>query len=210
MGKEAREGVIKFAINFHRNHYVDRSMIAEINGWRQVCFRLGLIGQVDGRYDGCAYGNISSRHQAAHSDGFLITGTQTGGIPMLRPDDYCHVKGCDPDRNTIDAEGLIEPSSEALTHGQLYGLNPAINCVIHVHSPEIWQHGEALNLPVTDAGAAYGTIAMAEAVAVLIEEMGHPDHGLFSMGGHQDGVVSFGASPKQAGELLVSTCARVL
>ena len=99
MGKKNREGVIKFTINFHRNHYVDGSMVAEINGWRHVCYRLGLIGQQDGRYDGCGYGNISTRHQAAQPDGFLITGTQTGHLEQMDAAHYALVTDCDPQSN---------------------------------------------------------------------------------------------------------------
>jgi hypothetical protein len=92
----------------------------------------------------------------------------------------------------------------------LYGLNPAINCVIHVHSPEIWHRAGELELPMTDPGASYGTVEMAEAVSELIRAAGLPALGIFAMGGHEDGIVSFGANPSQAGEILVSTCARAL
>lgn len=36
-------------------------------------------------------------------------------------------------------EGPIAPSSESLTHGQLYALDRDSRFVFHVHSPELWR-----------------------------------------------------------------------
>lgn len=206
----AREGVIKFKLEFVCNRCIAEPMITDINAWRQICFRLGMIGQAVERYQGYGFGNISLRHQSPHANGYLITSTQTGVKAILGPDDYCHIISCDVAGNTIRAEGATEPSSEALTHGQIYSLDPDARCVIHVHSPEIWQVAEELDLLQTDTRAVYGTPAMADAVGSLFTESHLSQKRIFSMGGHEDGIVCYGATPEEAGLRLVSTLARAL
>lgn len=58
----AREGVIKFGLDFARTRYISAPMIANVNAWRQICYRLGMIGQAEHRYNGYGFGNISVRH----------------------------------------------------------------------------------------------------------------------------------------------------
>jgi len=67
--------------------------------------------------------------------------------------------------------------------------HPAIHCVIHAHSPIIWQASNALNIPHTAQDIPYGTPGMAEAVANLVAEK---SSGLFTMLGHEDGVIAYG------------------
>jgi ribulose-5-phosphate 4-epimerase/fuculose-1-phosphate aldolase len=206
--EQIREGVIKFRLDFNRNSCVTEAMITAVNGWRQICFRLGLIGQTADRYEGFGFGNISCRSRDEQTGGFLVTATQTGGKPVLGPDDYCHVLECDIAANMIRAEGATKPSSEALTHGQIYDLDPGAGCVIHVHSPEIWEAADELELLQTGLEIAYGTPAMAEAVAALYTESNLTKIRLFSMAGHEDGIVCYGSTPEEAGLRLVSTLAR--
>jgi hypothetical protein len=74
------EGVTQYQLDFKRDHAPDWSLCAELDAWRRVLFLLNLIGQERHRYGGLAYGNVSRRISA---DSFLISGTQTGGLPHL-------------------------------------------------------------------------------------------------------------------------------
>jgi ribulose-5-phosphate 4-epimerase/fuculose-1-phosphate aldolase len=110
----------------------------------------------------------------------------------------------------VVASGPIKPSSGALTHGALYAADPQLRAVLHVHSPEIWQAAMALGMPVTDHRIAYGTPAMAAEMQRLYHEPHVRDGGMIVMGGHAEGVVSFGAGLSLAGGVLVRTLARAL
>jgi hypothetical protein len=59
---------------------------------------------------------------------------------------------------------------------------------------------------VTDETVAYGTPEMAKEVRRLITNMASP--GIFSMGGHEDGVFTFGRSLAEAGQLMVHELVR--
>lgn len=152
------EGVIKFRLDFRHGECLTPEMTAELNGWRHVLHRLGLIGQDPGRYQGLGFGNISCRSSES-PDSFIISGTQTGSAPFLSFREYALVTGCDSLQNAVSAVGVVRPSSEALTHGQLYRLDSAISSVVHAHSPEIWRSAEQLQLPRTAPHIAYGTPA---------------------------------------------------
>ena len=141
---------------------------------------------------------------------FVISGTQTGALAELAAEHYAVVRSCDPQRNRVVAAGPLRPSSEALTHGALYALDPALRCVLHVHSPLLWRHAVHLELPLTDPAAAYGTPAMAAEVARLYAEPAVRAGGIFAMGGHEDGLVAFGAGAEAAATALLHWLARAL
>jgi hypothetical protein len=209
-----QEGIIKFQLRFTRAKPVPGMEIKEINAWREVLFRLGLIGQDPQRYGGFGYGNISRRIRPfirpANRRPFLITGSQTGGVVSLTPEHYTTVVEYDSGRNRVVAKGPIRPSSEALTHGMIYNLSRTTRFVIHVHSPEIWSKAHALDIPVTDEQAAYDTTDLALEVGRLFRASRLGEKRIFVMGGHEDGVVSFGRSGEEAGLLLIRTLALAL
>jgi L-ribulose-5-phosphate 4-epimerase len=202
-----QEGVIKFQLRFTRARPVPEKEIEEINAWRETLFRLGLIGQDPHRYGGFGYGNISHRVRPftgpANRRPFIVTGSQTGGIESLAPEHYTTVLEYDPGRNRVVAKGPIRPSSEALTHGMIYNLSRTTRFVIHVHSPEIWWKADGLGIPFTDAQAAYSTAETAQEVSRLFRASRLGEKRIFAMGGHEDGVVSFGRSGEEAGLLLI-------
>ncbi len=114
----------------------------------------------------------------------------------------------DPQTNRVTAKGPVKPSSESLTHGMIYDLDTGIHAILHVHSPHVWQQASALNIPVTDAAVAYGTPEMALEAGRLFRETDVLHKGIFSMGGHEDGIVSFGTTPGEAGSILLQALAR--
>ena len=200
-----QEGVIKYRLDHQPDDAPDDATAFQaLRAWRAVLHRLALVGQHPNRYIGYGYGNVSVRA----GQGFLISGTQTGAPEQLPRTGYAQVLHCDIAANRIVARGPVKPSSEALTHGAVYAVDPAIGCVLHVHSPELWSSATAY--PCTPAGVPYGTPAMAEAVARLYRETPLRDVGLFTMRGHEDGVVAFGVSPEQAGTRLVAALAETL
>ena len=208
------EGVIKFDLQYTESEAVAGAAIAELNTWRRILWQLDLIGQHTSRYGGYGYGNVSQRIDRPGAPAgrrrFVISGTQTGMLKDLDAGHYSIVNSYDAQHNRVIAEGPVRPSSESLTHGVVYDLDAAIQVVLHVHSPDIWQKAAALNIPVTDPAAEYGTPAMAAEVRRLFLASATGSSGIFSMGGHLDGIVSYGVSAGDAGSVLLQSLAAAL
>lgn len=198
------EGVIKYRLSFTRGEVPDQ-LAEELSGWRELLVRLGMLGQDEHRYAGFGFGNISMRHPKG---GFVVSASQTGGVKWPTGREYAWVTRVNLARNEVDAKGILKPSSEALTHAAVYALDAQIQFVFHGHVPEIWRHGSQAGMPVTDPALAYGTPEMAEEVRRLQKPI--LAAGIFLMGGHEDGVVSFGASAEEAGTRLVAALAASL
>jgi L-ribulose-5-phosphate 4-epimerase len=188
-----QEGVIKYRLDYHLAPAQIIEGFAELNAWRSLLWRLGVIGQDDARYGGLGYGNLSLR---LNDGGFLITGTQTGHLPQLTAEHYAYVRQARPEENYLQAEGPLPPSSEALTHAAIYLAAPSVRCVAHGHCPEIWLNAKALGLACVAEETAYGTPAMAQAVSTIAEN--NPEQGVIVMLGHQDGLLTYGQTPEQA------------
>lgn len=204
-----QEGVIKYRLQ-HTQAKLDATVdITEINAWRSILQRIGLIGQHPEKYGGLGYGNIS-RRLSNPAGCFLISGTQTGHIAHLTRNDYCIVRNADPLNNTLASVGPCEPSSEALTHEVVYRELPEVQCVIHVHSPEIWRYASELQLTATASDIRYGTPEMAAAVAHLLTAPQCLKRQIFAMRGHQDGVVAFGAGVPAAAQHLIACLAEAI
>ncbi|MGR8935967.1 MAG: class II aldolase/adducin family protein [Gammaproteobacteria bacterium] len=204
-----QEGVIKYLLHHHPAILDANIDITEINAWRSVLQRLGLIGQNPLKYGGLGYGNISRRLQHPFG-GFLVSGTQTGHLVHLTRADYCIVRHAEPRNNTLEAVGPCQPSSEALTHAVVYRQLAGVQCVIHVHCPEIWQHATDLQLAATAADIPYGTPEMAAAVEQLLAVPHCLQRRLFIMRGHQDGVVSYGNDIQEAAQSLIACLAKAI
>jgi hypothetical protein len=201
---QPREGVIKFNLEFSHASAPALDGIAALNAWRQILFRLGLTGRDPGRYDGLAYGNVSQRTEAGR---FIVSGTQTGGKPFLGAEDYCLVLDFNLEENRLCAKGLVEPSSEALTHGAVYKAVWQAGCVIHVHSPEIWRHARLLGILVTSESIPYGTPEMGLAVGQAALDS---TTGVIAMGGHEDGILAFAECPQEAATRLLRCLAKAV
>ncbi len=206
---EPLEGVTKFALRFARAAPLDFAGLRALNAWRTLLHRLGLIGRDPARYGGVGFGNVSQR-LPGNAESFAISGTQTGELAVLAARHYARVDRCDIPGNSVEARGPIEPSSEALTHAMLYRLNADIHYVFHGHSPLIWRHARALGIAITSPDVAYGTPAMAAEIERLYRAGGLAARGIVAMGGHQDGVVAFGARAEDAGLALVGALAAAM
>ena len=202
-----QEGVIKYQLNHDYAPLASAISLAEINAWRSILYKLNLIGQDDQRYGGLGYGNISQRVSAKPLQ-FVSSGTQTGHLEQLSRHDYCLITEAIPQNNRITSKGNCQPSSEALTHASVYAQDDTVQAVIHVHSPAIWKNTHTLQLAHTPADIAYGTPEMANAVAELINSQSWQHAAVFTMLGHEDGVIAFGTSSlTQAAQILISQLA---
>jgi len=209
------EGAIKFEAE-HREEALEERRFGELAcrlmAWREILAQTGLVGQDPARYGGFGYGNVSGRVGPPSAPrgrrAFLITGTQTSGRRCMGLEDFCLVERCWPTRNRVESRGEVLPSSESMTHGALYDLGPQIRFVFHAHSPVLWRRARELRLPTTERRVAYGTPEMAREVERLYRSTALPEVGVFSMGGHEDGIVAFGRDAEEAGGRLIRSLAR--
>jgi L-ribulose-5-phosphate 4-epimerase len=208
------EGVIRFQLQYTQTPAMPFDSLREINAWRRILYLTQLVGRDPNRYGGFGYGNISQRVEPFDAPEcerrFVISGTQTGNLAHLTEEHYATVNACYPDRNTVVAEGPIRPSSESLTHGAVYATDDGLRCVIHVHSPHIWRSARELDMPATHESVAQGTPEMAEEVRRLFRDTSVRERLIFAMGGHEDGVVSFGVTFEEAGTVMINYLARAL
>lgn len=195
------EGVIKFNLTFQLEELVGIDVV-ELSQWRSKLKERGLLGQVQDRYEGYGFGNISQRT----AGGFVISGTQTGVLESVTLSDYALCESWDLKQNAINSRGTTKPSSESLSHASIYDVHESAICALHAHSPDIWSKSIRLGIAVTDESVPYGTPEMAKEVRRVIAEMSCP--GIFSMGGHEDGVFTFGKSLEEAGKLMLGELAR--
>jgi hypothetical protein len=198
------EGVIKYQLDYVPSPLPADADLDGLARWFLRCRERELIGRDPARYGGYAYGNISVRTQR----GFVISGTQTGGSPELGRNQLAWVVDFDVAANRLRAGGPAAPSSEAMSHGQVYRALAHAGAVIHVHSPMLWRRAADLGLASTPPTAAYGTAAMAAAVETLLLADLNRDAGVFAMGGHEDGIVAYGRDLDTAGQLLIETLDR--
>lgn len=169
-----------------------------------------LIGQDPARYDGAGFGNVSQRTEPQEGI-FVITATQTGGIPKLNPHEhYALVTAYDLTANCVEALDYMAPSSEAMIHAAVYDCNSSVQAVFHAHTPYIWEATEVLEIPATKPDVEYGTPAMAREVERLLRETDVRAKGIFSMLGHQDGIMTFGSTPQEAGKIILAYLAKAL
>ncbi|WP_163832846.1 class II aldolase/adducin family protein [Spartinivicinus ruber] len=205
MSEQPTEGVIKYQLS-HQKKALSNPPIQLLNSWRLLLKNLDMVGQHPNRYQGYGFGNLSQRLTplpATHNNCFLITGTQTGGLAQLSAADYAMIIEANPTQNQLTAEGLCAPSSEALSHAIIYQTLPQINFIFHIHCPIIWQYSQQLTIPCLPTNLAYGTPAMAQAIASLVQEKQVQSHGIISMLGHEDGLISFGKTADEAGWPLI-------
>ena len=187
------EGYIKFNLSWEEKSFDfnDHDFI-KINSCREKLFNLGLIGAYP---DGIGFGNLSVRY---NKNEFIISGSSTGNFKTLSKDDYSLVKDYDILKNSVRCEGLTKASSESLSHAAIYESNININAVIHIHNKEMWD--KYLNdLPTTDKKAEFGT----PEIALEINKLANNSSGIIIMGGHQEGIISYGKSINEAEKIIL-------
>lgn len=192
------EGYIKYDCRWVNQPSIAEVEIRELNQWRTKLYKLGLIGQYP---NGIGFGNISCR--IAGSDRLIISGSKTGGIAELSCAHYTKVIDFDWQRNYVTCQGLIEASSETLTHAAIYVAQPEVMAVIHVHHRQLWR--KLLDVvPTTNSSCAYGTPEMAEEIIRLCKLPSTQQQGIIVMSGHEEGILTFGNSLVDAGKILLN------
>lgn len=196
------KGYIQFACDWEQVEAVEYRRLPEMIHWRRILFGAGLVG-VDAQ--GVGYGNISERVGATGS--FVITATQTGHLEELDASHFAIVTACDVPGNRISCIGAIKASSESLSHAILYRADPQVGAVIHVHDAESWERLRG-SVPTTDLSAEAGTVAMAQEIDRLMNSTDLRRRRILVMGGHRDGLMSFGRSIAEAGSVILRACGR--
>ena len=189
------EGVIKFNCNWVPDNPPDAALIKALNEWRNRLYEKKLIGVTP---DDIGYGNMSIRYR---DNQFIITGSTTGKIEKLSPEHYTIVTEYNINQNSLTTVGPIKASSESLTHAMIYECCKNANAVFHVHHKNLWEKLVS-TLPSTHPDVPYGTPQMAKEIQRLFIEENLDQHKIFAMAGHQDGVISFGNTLNEAGEIL--------
>jgi L-ribulose-5-phosphate 4-epimerase len=191
------EGFIKFNCDWITAGAIPEKEISQINYWRDKLFDLGLIGADK---TGTGFGNISVRRKGGT---FLITGAATGKLQKLDGSHYVLVNNYNFLENHLTCTGTIKASSESLTHAAVYECSPVTNAVIHVHSKIMWER-LLDRIPSTSTKVAYGTPEMAGEIKRLFDETSVASEKVLVMGGHPEGIISFGATLDEAGESLLN------
>jgi len=206
----AAEGVIRFEYQLDRAlaPFATGAEFMRLNAWRSILHRLTLLGQCATRYEGYGFGNVSLRC-AQDPAAFLITASQTGGKFRTEVEDWAQVTQADLQQFRVDAIGLLPPSSEAMTHAMIYAADQQVNCVLHVHSPDIWRQTSELALSHTDARVAYGTPDLASHVSRLFKAHAMRPM-VFTTLGHEDGVFACGRDVDTAAHALLDVLAAAL
>jgi ribulose-5-phosphate 4-epimerase/fuculose-1-phosphate aldolase len=189
------EGTIKFNCEWIKQP-LSISVPKEILTWRDRMYELNLIGYYENINIG--YGNISIKTP----QGILISGTQTGNIYPIQPQHFTLVTDYQLDRNTVKCQGLIKASSESMTHIAVYRCDESINAIIHIHNLTLWQN--LMNrIPTTNKNVAYGTPDMAKEIFRLFAQSQVKQEKILVMAGHEEGIIAFGNSLEEAGNILM-------
>ena len=193
------DGYIKFACHLIPEIIeIPSSLFDPLNFWREEMWQKAWIGAYP---DGIGYGNISVR--IPQSDRFYISGSATGGIPELDQIHYPLVENCDLSQNAIWCRGVVHASSESMSHAAIYSFNGEIGSVVHIHNHLLWEKYLDI-LPSTAKDVEYGTPEMAYEIIRL---MGLPEtqkRKVFVMGGHIDGIISFGKTVEEAARAILA------
>jgi hypothetical protein len=190
------DGIVKYQCTWQHEPAGADLDISALNSIRSWLYENKLIGV---NVDGIGYGNISSRFR---EDQFVISGSATGHLPVLTVEHYSLVTSFDLERNHLTCRGPIQASSESMSHGVLYRLDHLISAVIHVHHEGMWRFFREI-VPTTASGIEYGTPGMAHEIARLYQTTALPHQKFMIMGGHFEGVISFGASMEEALSVLM-------
>lgn len=192
-----QEGVIKYKQNWEQSSDVPSYDISSLIFFRNKCFDYKWIGFYENYQVG--YGNISQRYE--DKEQFFISGSQTGHLPVLERSFFPFIKRFDIPKNEIDCIGEVKASSESLTHAAIYRLSKKIKAVVHIHNKLLWEK-YMHQLPTTNPEVEYGTPEMAKEVDRLFENHEAKHTGILIMGGHEDGIISWGEDFETAFKLL--------
>jgi ribulose-5-phosphate 4-epimerase/fuculose-1-phosphate aldolase len=171
--------------------------LPEFNACRRKLLDLHLIG-VDP--NGIGFGNLSVRDGT--TDNFHITGSATGGVHELTPEDCAKVVACNFEKNLVRYQGSVIHSSESLTHAAIYEADTTVGAVIHCHDPKLWE--VLLNqAPTTSNTAECGTPELAYEIMRLFKHANAQSRKVVVLAGHESGIVTLGKDMEEAFTVLM-------
>lgn len=190
------EGIIKYKQEFIETQAPSRDYIRELLTYRVLCFERTWIGSLP---DGTGYGNISCRAPKDLEDvQFFISGSQTGHIPILNTHQISVVNEYSITENRLLCSGLIQASSESLTHAGIYEADPEISAIVHIHNKKLWEFAQVNGVITTHSSIPYGTVEMSLALIDAVKSGAKTHTGIIAMGGHEDGIIAWGLGFPQA------------
>jgi len=159
-------------------------------------YEYGFIGVYP---NGIGYGNISAR---ADASSFYISGTATGSLPVLEEKHYALVNSWSFNQNSLKCTAMVNASAESLSHAAIYESLPHVGAVIHIHHKGLWD--KYLNsLLTTSTDVLYGTPEMAREISNIVQTVKLNQDSILVMGGHEEGIVSWGETLDEAGEVVL-------
>jgi ribulose-5-phosphate 4-epimerase/fuculose-1-phosphate aldolase len=191
------DGFIKFNCKrIEENIKIPLQTFEALSMWRQIMFDRGLIGV---NSEGVGFGNISVR---AVGNGFYISGTATGRFSVLEERHFALVNSWRFNQNSLQCTGMINASAESLSHAAIYESLPQVGAVIHIHHKGIWD--KYFNILITTSPeVAYGTPEMAQEIKKIITSALPGQDPILIMGGHDEGIVTWGETLEDAGEIVL-------
>ncbi len=191
------EGYIKF--NCKRNEeniQIPEEVFETLSKWRQIMYEKGLIGAYT---NGIGYGNISVR---ADSNRFYISGTATGRLKLLEEKHCALVNSWSFGENSLKCTGMINASAESLSHAAIYETLPRVGAVIHIHHKGMWDKYFD-SLLTTSSNVTYGSPEMAREIQQIVRKIKAHQENLLVMGGHEEGIIAWGETLNDAGEIIL-------
>ena len=192
------EGYLKFNCErIDENISIPVNIFNSLSKWRQKMFEYSLIGVYS---NGIGYGNISVRSDA---NNFYISGTATGSLPVLEEKHYALVNSWSFGNNSLKCIGMINASAESLSHAAIYESLPDVGAVIHIHHKGMWD--KYINsLLTTSPEILYGTPEMAMEIKKIIRNIKPETDNILVMGGHEEGIITWGKSLDIAGAIVLN------
>ncbi|OLS21056.1 MAG: putative HAD-hydrolase [Candidatus Heimdallarchaeota archaeon LC_2] len=200
--KEPLEGVIKYKLS-HRNSNmnIDENEFNLLIELRDELWRLHLIGVYPHDHyltPDVGFGNVSERY--TKNGQFIISGSQTGDLEKTSVEQYALVMDYNIEENSLISKGLVEASSESLTHAAIYSFAPEVACVIHVHNKDMWENYKKLAMSTTPENVQYGTPEMAKAIQEVYLQKPVLESPICMLG-HIEGLLTWGKTKKEALQL---------
>jgi len=229
------EGVIKFDLAFNYAPSLGAEVIAELNAWRQILYRLGLTGCDPSRYQGLAYGNVSRRSVPIDGGGSKATFDCPHPSPLPEGEGVLRRFTSAVPYNSFIISGTqtggkpcLSPDDYCLVLDFDLGKNRVRAGGPIEPSSEALTHGAVysanprincvlhIHSPILWRNTAQLGIPQTDpSIAYGTPEMGlavgrsatERNQGIISMGGHEDGLIAFAETVAQAGLLLVQCLA---
>ena len=176
--------VTKFKTNFVSEEIPDDKNIEDLKNWCNQFLKNKLI-TLDNNSLGLSFRT---------DDGFVITGNKLK--EGLSNDCFVSILNYNVYNNSLFAEGVLEPSSEAVMHYLIYNTRFEVNAIFCGNDDSILKHAKELKLIETSEEIPSGTVELANEVLDILS-----DNNFIVIKNY--GFLSLGKTMKEAGELVL-------